>query len=138
MVIPRFVQQALCSQPITVYGDGTQTRTFAHVLDVVSALRKLIVCPASVGHVVNVGGSEETSILSLARMVRERAESESEIRLIPYNVAFPKDFEDIERRVPCIDKLRRLVGFSPELGLEKIIDDTITHYRSHQAKWRVI
>ena len=133
MVVPRFVQQALENRPITVYGDGTQTRTFVHVRDVVTAMRKLIDTPASVGQVVNVGGIEETSIIELARMIRERTRSGSDIKLIPYDVAFPRDFEDIERRVPCVDRLQRLVDYLPVLKLNDIVDDTISYHRSRQG-----
>jgi UDP-glucose 4-epimerase len=95
MVIPRFVKQALAHQPITVYGDGTQTRTFTHVKDITKALVTLLDVPEAMGEVVNVGGTEEVSILQLAERVKARAGSTSEIKLLPYSEVYPKDFEDI-------------------------------------------
>jgi UDP-glucose 4-epimerase len=132
MVIPRFVMQALENRPITVYGDGTQTRTFAHVREVAVALRKLVEEPEAFGHVVNVGGFAETSILDLAKLIIVKTNSESVINIVPYEVAFPKGFEDIKRRIPNTEKLKRLVGFKMRLGLDQIVDDTIMYFRRHQ------
>ena len=128
MVIPRFVNQALANEPITVYGDGTQTRTFTHVTDVVQALLKLVDNPEAIGEVVNIGGAEEVSILSLAERVKEKVGSSSEIRLIPYDEVFPRDFEDMQRRVPCTLKLQKLIGCVPTMNLERIINDVIAYH----------
>lgn len=130
MVVPRFVEQAIKRQPMTVYGDGQQTRTFTHVRDTCTAIMRLMEMPAAVGEVVNVGGAEEVSILSLAQRIREKIESESEIRLVPYDRAFPADFEDIRRRVPSTTKLRCLTGFTPGILLDDILSDVIAHHRA--------
>jgi UDP-glucose 4-epimerase len=129
MVIPRFVKQALENEPITVYGDGTQTRTFTHVEDVVQALLKLIDNHNAIGEVVNIGGVEEVSILDLAQRVKQKVRSSSEIRLIPYDEVFPRDFEDMQRRVPSTMKLQKLIGYAPTLDLDKILDDVIAYHR---------
>jgi UDP-glucose 4-epimerase len=129
-VIPRFVKQALEQQPITVYGDGTQTRTFTHVKDVAAALVTLLDVPEAIGEVINVGGIEEVSIESLAERVKAKVRSTSEIRYIPYSEAYPKDFEDMQRRVPSTDKLKQLIGYAPSMNLDQILDDTIAYFRS--------
>jgi UDP-glucose 4-epimerase len=133
MVIPRFVRQALSQQPITVYGDGAQTRTFTHVQDVTEALVKLIDVPEAIGEVVNIGGTEEVSIVRLAERIKEKVGSSSEITLLPYSEVYPQDFEDMQRRVPSTDKLKQLIGYAPRIGLEQILDDTIVYYRSQAA-----
>lgn len=127
MVLPRFVKQAIENEPMTVYGDGKQTRTFTHVLCVVECMMKLMETPAAVGEVVNVGGVEEISILDMAKRIKEKTGSASEIRLIPYSEIFPKDFEDMLRRVPCMDKLKSLIGTTPKRTLDQILDDVIAH-----------
>jgi UDP-glucose 4-epimerase len=129
MVIPRFVQQALQNEPITVYGDGMQSRTFTHVKDVITSLLRLVDIPEAIGEVVNIGGVEEVSILELARRVKAMVGSTSEITLVPYNEVYPKDFEDMERRVPSTEKLKQLIGSAPSMGLEKILQDAIVYYR---------
>jgi len=129
MVLPRFVKQALEHQPITVYGDGTQTRTFTHVTDVTEVLVTLLDVPEAIGEVINVGGTEEVSILQLAERVKARAGSSSEIKLLPYSEVYPKDFEDMQRRVPSTDKLKRLIGYAPGMKLDQILDDTINYCR---------
>jgi len=131
MVVPRFVKKALANEAINVYGDGTQTRTFTHVLDVVEFLMKIIDTPEAIGEVINIGGTEEISIMELARRVKEKAQSHSEINLIPYTQIFPKDFEDMLRRVPSIDKLKGLTGLEPTRGIEQILDDVITYFRQN-------
>ena len=130
MVMPRFVKQALENAPMTVYGDGTQTRTFTHVKDVVEALLKLIDAPEAIGEVVNIGGVEEVSILSLARRIKAKVGSSSEIQLIPYDGIYPQDFEDMQRRVPSVEKLKRLIGYVPGMELDAILDDVIAYHRS--------
>jgi len=129
MVLPRFVKQALEGQPLTVYGDGTQTRTFTHVKDVTEVLVTLLDVPEAIGEVINVGGAEEVSILQLAKRVKARAGSTSEIKLLPYSAVYPKGFEDMQRRVPSTDKLKRLIGYAPGMKLDQILDDTINYYR---------
>lgn len=130
MVIPRFIEQALKNEPITVYGDGQQTRTFTHVTDVIEALLKLIGSPEAVGEVVNIGGIQEISILNLAERIKMAVGSSSEIRLVPYAKVFPKDFEDMRRRVPSTEKLKQLIGCEPWRDLNIILDDVITHFRN--------
>jgi UDP-glucose 4-epimerase len=132
MVIPRFVQQALRQEPITVYGDGRQTRTFTHVRDAVCAVMKLIETPGAAGEVVNIGGTEEVSILTLAQRIKQKAGSASEVRLMPYDEVFPAYFEDMARRVPSTDKLQKLIGFTPGIGLDQILADVIEYERSEK------
>lgn len=130
MVIPRFVEQALKNAPITVYGDGTQTRTFTDVKDVVWAFIKLMECEDAVGEVVNIGGTEEVSIKELAKQIIAKAGSSSRIEFIPYDQAFGKDFEDMQRRVPGIEKAGKLIGFEPNTKLDKIIERVIRYQQN--------
>ena len=127
MVIPRFVAQALNNQPLTVYGDGSQTRTFTYVKDVVQALMDLVKVEDAVGEVLNVGGTEEISILDLAKKIITATRSESEIEFIPYDKAFGKDFEDMQRRVPGIEKIKKIIGFNPKTNLDEILEQVIDH-----------
>lgn len=129
MVLPRFVRAALAGEPITVYGDGMQTRTFTHVADTVEALDRLMDCEEAIGEVVNVGGREEVTIRALAERVKARAESDSPIQFVPYATAFSSGFEDMRRRAPSTEKLRRLIGFVPAIPLDAIIDDVIFWWR---------
>ena len=121
MVLPRFVGQALTNQPLTVYGDGNQTRTFTYVGDVVSALMALMKTDAAAGEVFNIGGIEEIPILNLAKRVIKATGSSSTIQLIPYEEAFQEDFEDMQRRVPSIEKIRQVIGFEPKTDLDAIL-----------------
>ncbi len=121
MVIPRLVEQALKKTPLTVYGDGKQTRTFTFVLDVVEALMGLMAEGKAVGEVFNVGGTEEITIYDLARKIIRLTKSCSDTELIPYEEVYEKDFEDMQRRVPGIDKIRNLIGFNPSTDLDTII-----------------
>ena len=130
MVIPRFVDQALNNQAITVYGTGQQTRTFTHVHDSCQAVMRLLDTPAAVGEVVNVGGTEEVSILDLAHRIRNKVGSSAKPRLVPYDDVFPYYFEDMQRRVPSTTKLRTLTGFSPCTDLDHVLDDVIAHHRA--------
>lgn len=130
MVIPRFVTQALSNEPITIYGNGTQTRTFTHVKEVVDCILALTQMPEAYGQVVNVGGVEEVSILDLAKKIKQKANSNSEISFIPYDKAYPKDFEDMQRRVPSTEKLKSLIGFTPDCALDGILDDVINYYKN--------
>jgi UDP-glucose 4-epimerase len=121
MVIPRFVAQALAGEPITVFGDGKQTRCFAHVADVVGALVKVIAHPEARGQVFNVGNDEEVTILSLAERVRSLTGGKSPIRTVPYSEAYTAGFEDMIRRVPDLTKIRRLIGYRPTRDLDQIL-----------------
>jgi UDP-glucose 4-epimerase len=125
MVIPRFVDQALRGEPLTVYGDGRQTRSFCHVSDAVDGLVALMDQPAAYGGVFNLGRPEEISIQHLAERVIARSGSDSSIRHIPYWEAYGDGYEDTLRRVPDISRARKLVGFDPRLGLDEIIDSVI-------------
>ena len=129
MVIPRFVSQALKNEPLTVYGDGNQTRTFTYVKDVVWALMKLIEQQDAFGQVFNIGGTEEISMLNLAEKIVAATNSESKIELVPYDKAFGKDFEDMQRRVPSVDKIHDLIGFNPETSLDAILTNVINFMR---------
>ena len=128
MVVPRFVGQALRNQPISIFGDGTQTRCFCHVSDVVDGLVSLSEHSEAFGKVFNLGGSEEISIISLAERVVNLAESESRIEFIPYDQAYEEGFEDMARRVPNTSRANRLVGFETSVGL----DDTIRSVSADQ------
>jgi UDP-glucose 4-epimerase len=129
MVIPRFVSQALKNEPITVFGDGTQTRTFTYVKEVVTALMKLMESDQSIGEVINVGGVEEISILDLARKIIDMTGSSSSVQLIPYAEAFGKDFEDMQRRVPSTEKLEQVTGFAPDKSLDFILEQVINYVK---------
>jgi len=121
MVLPRFVEAALKSAPLQVYGDGTQTRCFCHVIDVVDALIKLSQTPAAVGQVFNLGSDEEISINDLARKVIALTGSKSTIEHVPYEVAYGRQFDDLPRRVPRLDKIRTAIGFERRFDIEQII-----------------
>jgi len=131
MVIPTFVGQALRGDPITVFGDGSQRRTFTYVTDAVEALLRLAVSPEARGEVFNVGGRREISIMDLAELVKQRTGSESPIVTIPYDEAYAPGFEDMARRVPDLSKVMRTVGFEPRVSLEEIIDNVVEHHRTH-------
>jgi UDP-glucose 4-epimerase len=122
MVLPNFVKAALDNAPISVYGDGKQSRCFCDVRDTVEALVRLIDTQHSIGEVVNVGNTEEVSIEELAQLVKQRTGSESAIEFVPYDKAYEPGFEDMMRRVPCVDKLEALTGFRPRTPLTEIID----------------
>jgi UDP-glucose 4-epimerase len=127
MVIPTFVKQALAGRPITVYGDGTQTRCFGYVGDIVGALVKLMDHEDAVGEVFNIGSNEEVSILELAHRIKELTRSESEIVMVPYSEAYEEGFEDMPRRVPDIGKIGALVGFRPQMTLDGILKSVIDY-----------
>lgn len=133
MVIPTFVKQALAFRPITVYGDGKQTRCFCYVGDVVGALMKLMDDEEAVGQVFNVGSNQEISIIDLAKKVKALAKSDSEIVLVPYDEAYEEGFEDMPRRVPDTSKINRQVGFKPERDLEGILLSVIDYYSGEQS-----
>lgn len=129
MVLPRFVQAALGGKPIQVYGDGEQSRCFCNVHDAVEAIYGLSQMPSALGQVFNVGSREEVSILELAKRVKARAGSESEIRLIPYTEAYEAGFEDFRRRVPNIAKIQSMIEWEPTTTLDETIDQIIHYYR---------
>ncbi|NLE54993.1 MAG: NAD-dependent epimerase/dehydratase family protein, partial [Lentisphaerae bacterium] len=127
MVVPAFVRQALRGEPITVFGDGQQSRCFAHVEDVVGALVRLQDSPTARGHVVNIGNNEEISIEGLAKRVKELTASASEIRYIPYAEAYGEGFDDMQRRVPSLERAGALIGYRPARSLDAILRDVIEY-----------
>jgi len=127
MVIPTFVKQALAGRPITVYGDGKQSRCFGYVGDVVGALVKLMENPEAVGQVFNIGSNVEITILELAQRVKEITKSDSEIVFVPYDQAYEEGFEDMPRRVPDISRVSQLVGFRPAMSLDGILESVVDH-----------
>jgi UDP-glucose 4-epimerase len=129
MVVPTFVRQALRGEPITVYGDGTQSRSFTHVLDVVRGLVGLMLTDKSHGQVWNIGNNEECSILQLAQEIKAAAGSRSPIELIPYEKAYEPGFEDMPRRVPDTGKIHGLLGWEPQVNRERIIRDVLAFVR---------
>ncbi len=129
MVIPRFVRQALAGEPLTVYGDGQQSRCFAHVADIVGALVALMREPKARGEVFNIGNDEEVTILELAERVRAKTGSKSPVRLVPYGEAYTAGFEDMQRRVPELGKIAGLIGYRPTRGLDQILEDVIAEQR---------
>ncbi|MDY6879116.1 MAG: GDP-mannose 4,6-dehydratase [Desulfatiglans sp.] len=129
MVLPNFVQSALLGKPISVFGDGTQSRSFTHVDDVVEGFTKLMDEPAAEGEIFNVGNDSEVTINELAQKVKEMAGSDSEIEHIPYEKAYGPGFEDMHRRCPNIAKINRLIGFRPSHDLEDIISSVIDYFK---------
>jgi UDP-glucose 4-epimerase len=129
MVIPNFVQQALAGKPITVFGDGTQSRSFTHVADVVGALLKLVNEPKAIGQVINLGNVEEVTIQKLAERVRELSGSKSSITLIPYDEAYESGFEDMPRRVPDLSKAEAMIGYKTKHSLDDILLQVIDFFR---------
>jgi UDP-glucose 4-epimerase len=132
MVIPTFVKQALAGRPITVYGDGSQTRCFGYVGDVVAALVKVMDHPDSIGQVFNIGSDEEISILELAKRIKALTKSSSEIVFVPYDKAYEEGFEDMPRRIPDTTRVKDLVGFRHEKDLDGILR-TVIEYQSGRA-----
>jgi UDP-glucose 4-epimerase len=123
MVVPRFVQAALKNEPLTIYGDGTQSRVFCHVDDAVTAIVTMAANDATIGDVYNVGGTGEVTIKQLAEQVIKITRSKSEITYTPYSDAYPAGFEDIQRRVPDISKVKNAIGWVPTRDLSQIISD---------------
>ena len=130
MVLPNFVEQAVAGEPLTVYGDGEQSRCFCHVSDVVAALLGLLDIPAAEGDVFNIGSTEEVTINQLAQRVIDMAGSSSSIELVPYDQAYEGGFEDMRRRVPDISKINAAIGWSPERNLDDIIKELVNEVRS--------
>jgi UDP-glucose 4-epimerase len=133
MVIPRFVHQALKGEPITVYGDGSQSRCFGHVQDIIGGIVGLMNHSESVGQVFNIGNDQETSILDLARRVLELTGSKSEIKIIPFSEAYPAGFEDMQRRIPDLSKIRKTIGYEPKRDLDQILNDVIAQFQGSQT-----
>jgi UDP-glucose 4-epimerase len=134
MVIPRLVGQALANKPLSVYGTGTQTRTFCHVDDAVDGLVALLSEPKTIGGVYNLGGNGEISIKELAELIRKKARSKSTVDLIPFEKAYDEDFEDMMRRVPDLSKIRAAVGYKPRRDINKIVDDVIAWEKASKKK----
>ena len=133
MVLPNFVKHAIDQAPIEVYGDGTQSRCFCDVRDTIEALLRLLPLERALGEVVNIGNTEEVTIENLAKIVKQRTGSSSPIQFIPYDKAYEPGFEDMMRRVPCIDKLHALTGFRPQISLVEIIDRVSAYFRQKDA-----
>jgi UDP-glucose 4-epimerase len=128
MVVPTFVKQALSNRPITVHGDGKQTRCFCYVADVVCALMSLMDHPTTAGEVFNIGSTQEVSIGTVAQRVKELTQSDSELVFVPYNEAYTEGFEDMPRRVPDISKAAQFIGFKPTRDLDGILQEVIAYY----------
>jgi UDP-glucose 4-epimerase len=135
MVIPNFVKQALLGHPLTVFGDGTQSRCFTYVSDVVGQLLHLAEHEGAVGQVFNIGNDrEEITVRDLAERIRTRTKSKSQIVLVPYDKAYEEGFEDMPRRVPDLAKLRALTGYEPRVHLDEILDNVIAYFTSDRAR----
>jgi UDP-glucose 4-epimerase len=133
MVVPRLTRQALAGEPLTVHGDGQQTRCFTHVADVVEAMLRLLGHEGALGQTFNVGSPHEISIAGLARLIVALCGSHSPVTFVPYEQAYPSGFEDIQRRVPDTSRLRSLVGWSPRFSLEDILRETIAEQSAELA-----
>jgi len=133
MVLPNFVKRAIDQAPIEVYGDGTQSRCFCDVRDTIEALLRLLPLERAIGEVVNIGNTEEVTMENLAKMVKQRTGSSSPIHFVPYDKAYEPGFEDMMRRVPCIDKLHALTGFRPQTSLVEIIDRVSAYFRQEDG-----
>ncbi len=126
MVVPRFIQSALKNEPITIYDDGSQSRVFCHVEDATRAVLKLAETDSTIGDYFNVGGTGETTIKELAEKIIQRTKSTSTINFIPYSEAYPAGFEDMQRRVPDISKIKNSIGWQPSYTLDSIIDSIVS------------
>jgi UDP-glucose 4-epimerase len=129
MVIPNFVRQALAGEPVTVFGDGQQSRSFTHVTDVVEALLKLVNEPRAIGQVINIGNMQEVTIQKLAERVIELSGSKSIIKFIPYDQAYESGFEDMPRRLPDLSKVSALIGYKTQHTLDDILVQVIDYFR---------
>ena len=132
MVLPRFVNQALTGEPITVFGDGKQTRTFTHVRDAVGAIVQLAAHPKAIGEIFNIGGDGETSIEGLAKLVKDLLKSQSPIVYVPYDQAYEEGFEDMQRRVPDTSKIQTLIGYQANYDLKEIVLDVAQFLRRNR------
>ncbi len=135
MVVPRFVKQALHDEALTVYGDGQQTRCFTHVSDAVRAMMALMDSDHTVGEVYNVGSEQEICIADLAERVRVLTDSESEIAFTPYEQVYGENFEDMPRRVPSLEKIRKAVGYEPRVDLDETLQSVIEYERSVEPQF---
>ncbi len=134
MVLPTLVRQALANRPMTVFGDGTQSRCFGYVGDVVGALVRLAAEPRAIGEILNIGNDQEISIRALAELIRQMTGSQSEIVSVPYEAAYEAGFEDMQRRVPDLTKIRRLIGYEPRVPLERIVESVIEYARAQSQE----
>jgi UDP-glucose 4-epimerase len=134
MVVPRFVERALRGEPLSVHGDGTQTRTFTYIEDAVRAIMDVMACDRCAGEIINVGGREEITILDLANRIILLAGSSSKVERIPYEQVYGRDFDDMKRRVPALEKIGRLVGYVPEYDLESSLRAIIADFRLRNPK----
>ncbi|HKY19602.1 MAG TPA: GDP-mannose 4,6-dehydratase [Vicinamibacterales bacterium] len=133
MVLPSFVRQALANEPITVFGDGRQSRSFTYIGDVVGCLLKLVKEPKAIGEVFNIGNKQEVTILKLAEMVKTATGSSSPIVFVPYDKAYEAGFEDMPRRVPDLTKVHTMVGYEPKVQLDEIISRVIEYFRTRES-----
>ncbi|MFH2138445.1 MAG: GDP-mannose 4,6-dehydratase [Candidatus Omnitrophota bacterium] len=131
MVIPRFIKQALKNEPITVYGDGNQVRSFTYITDAITAISLLMNQKKATGEIFNIGSSDSISIIYLAKKIKEMTQSSSEIIVTPYAQVYPEDFEDMLYRVPDIQKIKELTGFTPTIKLEEMLEKIITEHRGN-------
>jgi len=130
MVVPRFVEQGLGGKPITVYGDGKQTRCFVHVRDIVEALPKLVLLPEARGQIFNLGSQDEISILDLAERVNKMTGNDAGVVYVPYAKAYVQGFDDMRRRLPDLTKSKAAIGFAPKRTLDDILNDVIAEKRN--------
>lgn len=133
MVIPRFFEQAMRGDPLTIYGDGRQTRCFSFVGDVVDGVLRLAKTPAAIGEVFNIGSDEETTVFELAERIRALVDSTSPLEMVPFREVFGEDFEEARRRVPDLSKIREACGYRPTADLDFILGEVHDHYRSQGA-----
>lgn len=132
MVVPRFIEQALMNEPITVYGDGKQSRCFGYVGDVISGMIALSECPAAIGEAFNIGNDKPISIENLAKRVKELTGSSSEITYIPYDQVYNNGFEDMMARIPDLSKIKKFVGYKPRVELDEILVEIVAHKRAEK------
>jgi UDP-glucose 4-epimerase len=137
MVMPSLVGQALANEPLTIFGSGKQSRCFCDVRDTVEAILRLVDTDRAVGEVINVGSDYEISIENLGKLIKERTKSTSGLTYIPYDQAYEPGFEDMQRRVPSLEKLERLVGFRPKTALTEIVDRVAAHIANRKNKTSV-
>jgi len=134
MVVPRFIEQALSGEPITIYGDGNQTRSFAYVSDVADGMVNLANHPGAVGEIFNLGGDEEITISDLARKIKKLTRSNSEIVYLPYEKVYGEGFEDMRHRIPDTTKVRNLISYMPKVGLDDALKKTIEYHRKKKEE----
>ncbi|MFC1596253.1 NAD-dependent epimerase/dehydratase family protein, partial [Candidatus Margulisiibacteriota bacterium] len=130
MVVPNFVKKALSGEPITVFGDGTQSRSFTYVKDVIKGMKALMAEPKAYGNIFNIGNGQEITIGQLAELVKKKTNSKSDIVYIPYLEAYGEGFEDMQRRTPDISKISNLTGYKPTLDIDDILAEIIAYYRN--------